>query len=291
MQKILITGGSGFFGYNLVKILKKNYECAFTYNNHPVAIPDVWAYQYNLTDNSQLNKIIDEFSPEIIIHSAAMSHSQECDNKKELALKVNVDATKYIAETCNSLGIKMIFISTDLVFDGELGFYKEMDKPNPVSFYGSTKALAEEEVKKYKDNQIIRSSLMYGSGNEYHGCFLKWMKDGLQANGVTLFSDEYRSPIYVIDLANAIIELMEKDIKGIIHLAGPDRISRYEMGLIFCETFDYDKKKIKAKTLEEADMTFKRAKDCSLSILMAKSILKTQLRDFKSGLQDLKRKK
>jgi len=291
MARILLTGGSGFLGYNLVKTLKNNYECIFTYNNHPVAIPDVWAYPLNLLQYSKFNKILDEFSPEVVIHSAAMSHSQECENKKELALKVNADATKYIVDTCHSLDIKVVFISTDLVFDGELGFYKEVDKPNPVSFYGSTKALAEEEVGKFKNNLIIRSALMYGLGNEYHNCFLKWMKEGLQSNGITLYTDEYRSPIYVLDLADAIKEIIEQDISGIIHLAGPERLNRYEMGLIFCEEFNYDKRKIRAMTLKEADMEFKRAKDCSLSILQAKSILKTELRNFRAGLQDLKRRR
>ncbi len=291
MRKILVTGGSGFFGYNLLKILRKKYECIFTYFAHPVAISDIWAYPYNLSDYRTIDKIVEVFSPEIIIHSAAMSHSSQCENKKELALRVNVDATKYIAEICNSLNIKLVFISTDLVFDGELGFYKEDDRPDPVSFYGSTKTLAENEVMKFGNNMVVRSSLMYGIGNDYNDCFLRWLRKGLNNKGVTLFTDEYRCPIYVVDLANAIIELIEDDFKGIIHLAGPERLSRYTMGLIYCGVFDCDKSKIKAKTLKEADMQFKRAKDCSLSILLAKSILKTEFKDFRTGLQELRRKK
>src|SRR3989338_1141605 len=155
MKKLLVTGGSGLLGAAIVYELHKYFEVYATYHNNQITSKHASCIKLDLTNKDEAERLIEKIKPDIIIHTAAMTDVDLCELKPELAKKINVGATEHIANACKKEGIKLVHISTDYVFDGEKGNYKESDRMNPVDIYAKTKAEAEGLVKCVKAALII----------------------------------------------------------------------------------------------------------------------------------------
>ena len=144
---LLITGGSGFLGWNLARQAAKSYDVSFTYGRHPVAIPHCREYHLDLHDHHQIEDVIKDIAPDAIIHTAALANADVCEKRRTVAYDVNVAATERIAQCAEDLNCRLVYISTDLVFDGQRGNYAEQDRPNPLNYYAQSKLLGEKEIK------------------------------------------------------------------------------------------------------------------------------------------------
>jgi dTDP-4-dehydrorhamnose reductase len=183
----------------------------------------------DLTDLAALDRAFAADSPRLVIHCAAMSRSPDCQARPAEARRVNVDVTRHLAGLCASA--RLVFFSTDLVFDGRQGGYAETDALNPLSIYGETKVAAEQTVLAHPRHLVIRTSLNGGTSPAGDRAFNEEMRRAWAAGRtLNLFTDEFRSPTHACVTARAVWELAPQDVSGILHVAGAERLSRLEIG-------------------------------------------------------------
>ena len=268
-MKVLITGGSGLLGQYLNIELSKEYEILTLYNQHPGNCREFNSFKIDITDFENLTHQIEEYSPNIIVHTAAISTPMLSEklSAKEV-YKTNVNATRTIAEQCEKVNAKLIYLSTDLVYAGYRGsMLNESSKLIPISLYAETKLMGETKVHETFDNYIIlRTALLYGFGLNHSNCHFHDMYNNLKENKVVkLFSDQYRTPISLYEAARIISSLIKLNVKGeIINFGGLERVSRYELGEILCDIANLEKKLLKKITMDDV-RNLPKVEDVSLN--------------------------
>lgn len=269
-MEILITGGSGLLGQYLNIELSKSHTIKTLYYKNIGNCNQFQNTKVDLTDYSFLNEVFDEFKPDAVIHTAAISNpanAQTMDSKKVYA--INVTATKHIAQLCNKHNAKIVYTSTDLVYAGYRGSLLQEDaKLIPLSLYAETKLMGEVKIQQTFNNYIIlRTALLYGLGLNHSKCHFQYMYNNLKSGKeVQLFIDQYRSPLSVIDAARMINQLLEKNIKSeIINFGGSERVSRFELGERLCEVARFDKKLLVKMTMDEVP-DLPKVEDVSMKI-------------------------
>lgn len=270
MKKVLVTGGSGLLGQYLNLKVTGLHKLLTTYNHNIGNCNEFSSKKINILDKDLLRMLFEEFRPDVVIHSAAITNPipKPGQTAKEY-FETNVTATEDIAQLCAKFGSKIIYISTDLVYAGYRGsFLKEDAKLIPVTLYAETKLVGEMKVKKSTDNYlIIRSALLYGFGLNHSQCHFQQMFNNLKSNKpVNLFIDQFRTPVSLIDASNIITDLIELDLKSeIINLGGTERASRYEMGEILCSIAGFDKNLLQKIKMTEIT-NYPVVEDVSLNI-------------------------
>ncbi|WP_026731188.1 SDR family oxidoreductase [Fischerella sp. PCC 9605] len=265
MRKILITGASGFLGWHLCQLIKPQWEVYGTYFTHAVEIPDIKMLKVNLTDFQGLQQIFREIQPTAVIHTAAQSQPNYCQNYPEQSHAINVTASCNIAGLCADNSIPCVFTSTDLVFDGLNSPYREKDPVCPVNRYGEQKVMAEVGMlERYPMTAVCRMPLMFGAAaptaTSFMQPFMQTLKEGKQLN---LFIDEFRTPVSGTTAAKGLLLALEK-VNGIIHLGGKERISRYDFGSLLVEVFQLPTTGLKACRQQDVKMAAPRPSDVSL---------------------------
>jgi dTDP-4-dehydrorhamnose reductase len=274
---LLITGISGYVGRNAAPLaIAAGHTVTGTYLHHEVDPATLPGCDLHRTAIDHIPALIDALRPDVVLHTAA-AWPTEAE-----AQAVIVEGTRRIAEAVVRNGAHLIHMSTDLVFDGEHAPYDEKSPPSPVNFYGAAKAEAERiAAELVPAAALIRTSLVT--------CFdppdprTKPILDALRgtAPAVTLFTDEYRCPVRVADLAAALVELASRAARGdpypgILHIAGPERLSRYDLGLRIARYYGLPPWPAIAPGLTR-DSGMVRPRDCTLSIALAQKILQTPL--------------
>ena len=255
-MKILITGGSGLLGQYLNLELSEEINILTCYNEHTGNCKAFNSLKVDIKDFDKTKKVIQEFNPDILIHTAAISTPQLSDSlsAKEV-YNTNVNATKIIAEECERNGTKLFYLSTDLVYAGYRGsMLTENSKLIPVSLYAETKLMGETKIQDTFDNYIIlRTALLYGFGLNHSKCHFHEMYKNLKDNkNVRLFEDQFRTPLSLFDAARIISALTKLEIKGeVINFGGIERVSRFELGEILCNTANLDKSLLKKITMDD----------------------------------------
>lgn len=287
-MKVLITGGSGLLGQYLNIILSKNFEVLSLYFNNPNNCNRNNSKKVDIRDYQQLNNIFSFFKPNIVIHTAAYSKPEIAEKLPyESVYKTNVESTKFLAELCDLYRVKMIFTSTDLVYDGFQGkMLTENSKINPLSVYAKTKLLAEEEIINHTDNYIIlRTSLLYGFAlNNTNNHFTNVLNNLKAGKKVKLFYDQFRTPLSLINAAEIISDLINEDIKSeILNFGGLERVSRLELGELLCDVAGLDRSLIEPISMDDVPEIIK-VPDVSLNTEKLQSYTSKQ----KSIIESLK---
>ncbi|MDQ7821843.1 MAG: SDR family oxidoreductase [Candidatus Eremiobacteraeota bacterium] len=282
----VVTGASGRVGASIVrKASAQGLELCGLYHCRCLTSPGIEAYQADIADRRSLFTLLDRIRPEKIIHCAAIAH----DDEEERLRCVNIEGTANLAEYCKAHGAYLVHLSTDLVFDGEKGRYREDDELSPVGRYPLSKARAEEAVRESGARaSIARIPINYGwsrDGTTFAEWILSRMRQGVQ---VPLFVDQFRSPIYLGNLAEALLELARRECPGTFHLAGADRITRYDFGLRMADLFRFPRELLAGVKMEEVAYRGSRSKDCSLDVTKARSLLATPLLGVEEGLRAFK---
>ena len=253
-MRILITGVSGFLGWNLFQYFRDSHHILGTFGRHR---PDNYGGTFahlDIRNREDVSRICRSFSPDIIIHTAALTSPAECVNNMELAREINVSGTENIARTAERESARLIFISTDRVFSGEKGGYKETDQTGPLGHYGKTKLSGEELVKNITSDYIIlRLPLMYGPPSPFSPSFLGFMLVGFRNNRtLELFQDQFRTPLYVEDAGGGIEIILDRtELSGVYHLGGSEIISRSDFGYRMAEIFGFDPSVIRPTLMSE----------------------------------------
>ena len=253
MKKLLIIGGNGLVGSTLVKYAKTKYDIHITINKNKSIFSDVSTTKIELiNDQASMIDLIKNFNPDVVVSTAAHSSVDFCETDHKLANALHVDAINYIAKVCKQIDTKLIFLSTDAVFDGKSNMkYTENDVPSPVNYYGKTKLKAENIVlQSSKKNVVLRTAVIYGWHKSSK--FTNWILSSLHQNKVVdPFSDQYNTPTLVDDLAKSILNIIEMDISGLFHAVGNTCINRYEFALLLADKFDLEKNLVKPVTSSE----------------------------------------
>ncbi len=284
-MKIFITGGSGLFGSKLAEIaMSKGYEVFSGYRNN--VPPHGEPVRYDLLDYGSIERVIEDIRPDAIVHSAALTNVDRCEEEPTLAFRMNSLATKKISEMARKYGIYMLYISTDYVFDGRRGYYKETDEINPINVYGFTKYVGELWV-----DAVGRTSVIYGakpaSGKVN---FALWLINKLgSGEEVRIIDDQYITPTLNTNLAKMSLEMVERGIKGVYHLAGETRVSRYDFTVKLAEVFGFDKELIKRSKMAEMNWKAERPKDSSLNTEKVSGVLNEKPYDLMKSLKVLKK--
>jgi dTDP-4-dehydrorhamnose reductase len=289
-MKILITGASSLPGYRAaLEALRRGHEVIGLHHAHPIPFENNKLKKISL-DISQLNilrKLIVEEKPDTIIHMAALGDVDLCEKDKELAWRITVKPSMEIASVTSKIGSFAIYLSTDYVFDGERGNYREDDTPNPVNYYGLTKLMGEVAfLSSCPSCAIIRASSIYGFGPGRIN-FAKYLVEKLKAGeSVKALIDQYTSPTQATLLGKAIIEVAEEKMEGIFHIVG-ERMSRYEFAIKLADALGLNKSLIQTAEMKEMKWLAKRPRDSSLNCDETKKRIKTNFHLTESALKAL----
>ena len=265
-KKLLVTGASGFLGWNLCQQAQANWEVYGTYFSHEVKISGVTLYQTDLKDFAALKGLFKEINPDAVIHTAAASKPNFCQTNPNESFAINVTATINIARLCSERNLPCAFTSTDLVFDGKNPFYTENDCICPINYYGEHKAIAEQKMAEiYPAIAICRMPLMFGAPSPMSLGFLQGMISNLQAGKeINLFTDEFRTPTSATAASQGLLLAVAKQVQGILHLGGKERISRYDFGLLLADILQLPQDLIKPGKQADVVMVASRSPDTSL---------------------------
>jgi len=270
MKKLLITGASGFLGWNLAHWLAQqaaqDWQVYGTYSNHRIALGQGTAIKLDLTDRFSLTSLFEDLKPDAVIHAAAQSQPNACQSDPESAYKINVTASIDLAQHCAKASIPCVFTSTDLVFDGLHPPYQESDRVSPINRYGEQKVAAERAMQEcYPQVTIARMPLMFGAPSPASGSFIQPFLEKLRAQiPLNLFTDEYRTPVSAIAAAQGLLLALTKGQGEILHLGGKERISRYEFGLLLAQVWEINPSLIQPSLQKDVPMAAPRPADVSL---------------------------
>lgn len=266
MKKLLVTGASGFLGWNLCQQAQANWEVYGTYFTHKVKISGATLYKTDLKDFAALAQLFKKIQPDAVIHTAAASKPNFCQTNPNESFAINVTAAVNIARLCGERNLPCAFTSTDLVFDGKHPFYQESDRTCPINYYGEQKAIAEQKMSEiYPAIAICRMPLMFGAPSPLAASFLQGMISNLKAGKeINLFVDEFRTPASARAASQGLLLAVENQIQGILHLGGKERISRYDFGLLLADVLQLPTDLIKPGKQADVVVVAPRAPDTSL---------------------------
>lgn len=284
-SKLLIIGGSGLIGSTLTEYALNDYTIHATYNKNPIQNTLIKSTKIELLDDrTKIIHLIKTLNPDVVVHTAAHPSVDLCETDHKIADSLHVDVTQDIVNICGEINTKLLYISTDAVFEGKINKkYTESDKPNPINYYGITKLAAERIILNNPNNTILRTAVVYG----WHprSRFTNWILENLKAKkSVDQFSDQYNTPTLVDDLVKSIIEIMRLEISGLYHATGKTCINRYDFALELADKFGYDKNLIKPVTSEQKKQDAPRPiSTCLLSNKLENSI-NYQFCNIKNGI-------
>ena len=258
-----ITGTGGLIGNYLVQAATK---FARQWRLRPITHNDL-----DLLDFAAVRREFQRDRPQLVIHCAAVTRADEAQKQPELARRLNVEVTRLLAELATT--VRFVFFSSDLIFDGRKGNYSEEDTPNPLHLYGETKVVAEQIVLKNPRHLIVRTSINGGISQTHDRGFnerirLEWRAGRM----MKLFTDEFRSPIFAGETARAVWELVNQDRAGIIHVAGAERLSRWQIGQLLVKRWPELNTKIEPASARDFHGP-SRAPDTSLDIAKVQKVL------------------
>ncbi len=295
MIKVVITGSNGLLGQSLLNVLlkeKNNYDVyGFSKGVNRSGRNDFQYIEIDITNQNQLTKELLKIKPDYIVNTAAMTQVDACENDKVKCDTLNVNVVQWLAAICQELSAHLVHLSTDFIFDGKKGWYKETDVPNPLSYYGFSKLKSEQILEKSNINYtILRTSLVYGKVFDMsRSNIVLWVKESLEnKREITIVDDQFRAPTYVEDLALACKISMDKNATGIFNIASSKLLSIYEIAMEIAEVFDLDNSYIKPIASSILNQTANRPAKTGFDLSKTNSILNFYPKTFQEDLQRFK---
>lgn len=245
MPRLLITGASGLLGANLVLAATEEYEVIALYHRHAIELEEVQSMSVDLSQPGIAKELFDNLQPDWVIHCAADTSIDELESKPERAFRMNRDMAGKVAEAAKECGAKLVHISTDAVFDGISGPYREDDPTQPVNIYGKSKLAGEQAVQAVCPEALIIRTNIFGWNAQPKTSLAEWFLEQLEA-GYTCpgLTDINFSPLLVNDLGKLILAMHSEGLYGVFHVPGADCISKYDFGMTIANLFGFDTEQI-----------------------------------------------
>ncbi|WP_422360699.1 SDR family oxidoreductase [Reichenbachiella sp.] len=293
-MKILITGSNGLLGQKLVKLLlDQGVDLVATARGKNridyLSVPFEYC-ELDITNQDQVNEVIGKYKPDAVIHTAAMTNVDQCEQEQTGCRKLNVDAVTYLVKACERYDAHLIHLSTDFIFDGENGPYKEDDLANPISFYGQSKLDAEEIVKSAKCKwAILRTVLVYGiTPGMSRSNIILWVKENLE-NGkpLKIVDDQWRTPTLAEDLAMGCFLTVRKKATGVFNISGEEMLTPFDMAKQTADYFNLDFSLVTKVDASTFSQPAKRPPKTGFILDKAKEVLGYQPHTFEEGIKIL----
>lgn len=293
-KKILITGSNGLLGQKLVELLvsKAHIETVATARGGN-RLPFNKGYRYveiDITNPGAVNEVLDAERPDVLIHTAAMTNVDQCEAEKDACWKLNVTATETLVAACAKYNVFLEHVSTDFVFDGTSGPYREEDVPNPISFYGWSKYAAEKAVRSSDiEWAIARTVLVYGIAHDMsRSNIILWVKKSLEeGRAIKVVTDQFRTPTLAEDLALGCFFIADQEAKGIYHISGKDFLTPYQMALAAADYFRLDASLISPTDASAFTQPARRPPRTGFHLTKSRNVLGFEPHSFREGIQIL----
>lgn len=282
-MRVLVTGINGLLGKDIGNIFSQNKTYEVYGLGRAKCLNEKINYRrVDLTDFNELGNILDEIRPDIIIHCAAYTKLDDCEKNQDYARLMNIEVTEYLAGRAD----RFVYISSDAVFSGHKGNYKEDEVSDAVNYYGYTKYAGERAAEKNEKALIIRSSI-YGFNTNGNQSIAEWGARNLVAhNAINGFEDVKFNPLYSVQLASILMELIEQDYKGIFHLGSRITISKYDFFRLLARELNVDEKLVIPVSVDAVTFVAKRTKDTSLNIEKISGII-NKYNNLEDGIKQL----
>jgi dTDP-4-dehydrorhamnose reductase len=291
-KRVLITGANGLLGQQLIKAFRDHYDVhALGLQAEPRWRDESFHYhQGDITERQQLRALVQELVPKFIINAAAFTDVDGSETQREACWRVNVTGVENLVYAAQKVDSRLIHVSTDYVFDGKNGPYREEDRPNPLGFYARSKLAGENALIKSKANYAIaRTMVLYGTGHEIRPNFVTWLLQQLRnGKSVRIVDDQFGNPTLARELASALRALAESGRNGIYHISGSEVIDRYHFAVKIAEVFDLDAGLIQPIKTGDFKQASPRPLRSGFDISKAVRELGINMSDVVGGLQKFK---
>ncbi len=265
MTRILITGASGLLGLNLALEASPRYQVIGVAHTQPLHNPGFETVRADLLAPDELPGLLDEAKPDWVINCAALANLDACERQPELAQRLNAGLPGRLAVETAKRGLRFLHVSSDTVFDGVKGNYREEDAPAPINVYGRTKRLSELAVKAAHPQVLIVRPNLFGWSAKGDHSLAEFFYNNLSAgNPVQGFTDRLFCPLLVTDLAMIMLELLEKNVRGLFHVVSSEHLSKYEFGVALAKRFGFDPNLVRPAVSTSGDGTAPRSLNLTL---------------------------
>lgn len=287
-MKLFIIGISGLLGINFALQTRSNFEVSGSYRRFEVKGVGIKSYDVDVTSKGQLESILTESLPDIIVNTVALTDVDACESNHDLAYALNTQSARDAAEISRQLGAKLIHISTDQLFDGSAQWVPEADPPCALNEYGRTKGLGEEAVLAVAPNALILRTNFFGWGTASRTSFSDWVLTGLKAEKeLTMFTDVFFNPISINHLVDTALDLAEIGASGIFNAVGSERLSKFEFGRKVAQVFGYSDSKIRPISVNDLNLKANRPKEMTLDCSKVENQLGRKMPTVIEGLEHL----
>ncbi len=288
MTRILITGASGLLGINLALEAAKNYEVVGIVHTKQLYDSGFEVLHADLLQPVEIVRILDEAKPDWVINCAALANLDTCEQQPQLAQQLNAELPGRLAAETAKRGLRFLHISTDAVYDGSQGNYREEDAPAPINVYGRTKRLGELAVRGANLNALIVRPNFFGWSASGERSLAEFFYNNLLiGNSVSGFTDRLFCPLQVNDLVAIMLELLEKDLSGHYHVVSSDHISKYDFGVAIAKRFDLNANLIKPVSAASSGAAALRSPSLTLSTAKVAKVLGRRMPTVVAGIERL----
>ncbi len=290
-MKILITGANGLLGEKCALLLAQTYNVLATDIDEKSLYSDQIPYQQlDITRKEDVIQKVRGFLPDVVVNCAGYTDVDGSEKNRELAWSINVEGVRHLVNALNPIGGYLIHFSSDYIFDGSSGPYREDSEPKPVNFYGETKLASEEVVKKSQGAwTIIRSNVLFGNSVNQKSSFVFWVIDKLQRREkIRVVNDQFGNPTWIRGLAEAVLAIVKGRLQGIYNYGGADYINRFEFALEIAAVYAYDPTLILASTTRALGQVAARPFKAGLVVDKIKNELGVKIYSIKEALTIMK---
>lgn len=284
--RVLVTGGTGRLAKNWRFALEATHDVMLA--GRGPALPAPGGAVLTLDDPSVIAHTLDRLRPDMVIHAAAMTDVEACEIDPVTAHRVNVELAHHVATACRSTSVPLVHISTDHLFSAAGPYFAESDEPEPLNVYASTKAAAEREVLcEYPEALVVRTNF-FGFGVPGRPTMNEWILQSLRADGpVMLFEDVHFSPVFAINLAHDVDELVRCAASGIVNIASSDRISKYDFGRLLAQQFGYPDELIVPSRIADRNDLVNRPREMALAVDRFEALVGRRAKSVREHIEDL----
>jgi dTDP-4-dehydrorhamnose reductase len=287
-MRIFITGVSGLLGLNMAIQLRDDHEVYGSYSAHPVRCDGIDALQVDFAAPGSMHEALARVRPDVVVHTAGFTNVDGCEADPQAAHTLNVEFAQRVARSVQSLGGKLVHISTDHLFDGTSPLRGETDTPAPMNVYARTKLQAEHAVLEACPGALVARTNFYGWGLPHRPSFTDWILDSLEKRKtLTMFTDVFYTPILINDFVEIVMQLLAQDASGVLHVAGAERLSKHAFSIKLAGVFGLSTDTIQEASIDDHDLRAPRPRDMSLDCSRVECLLQRKMPNVAEGLKRL----